>query len=89
MSCNISEALELVLQNRSIWNEVELQPFGKLTPEPIKGESKCIQGKLKTWKECIKTNFLSICPIQHVLQCNSNVMNRKKDFLNLLEGYKK
>ena len=29
----------------------------KLTTEPIKGEGKYVHGKLKTWKEHIKTNF--------------------------------
>ena len=58
MSFNVSEASEWVLQYRKIWNEVESQLCEKLTTEPIKGEGKYVHGKLKTWKEHIKTNFL-------------------------------
>ena len=39
----------------NIWNELESQLFEKLTAEPIKGSN--VRGKLKTWKERIKTNF--------------------------------
>ena len=42
-------------QYRNIWNEVESQLFEKLATEPIIG--KYVRGKLKTWKESIKTNF--------------------------------
>ena len=44
-----------MLQYRNIWNEVESQLFEKLATEPIKGMH--VRGKLKTWKESIKTNF--------------------------------
>ena len=57
MSFNVSEEKEWVSQYKKIWNEVESQLFEKLETEPIKGESKYIYGKLKTWKERIKTNF--------------------------------
>ena len=57
MSFNVSEAKEWVSQYKKIWNEVESQLFEKLATEPIKGEGKYVHGKLKTWKECIKTNF--------------------------------
>ena len=57
MSFNVSEATEWVLQYRNIWNEVESQLFEKLITEPIKGDGKYMHGKLKTWKDCIKTNF--------------------------------
>ena len=55
MSFNVSEAKEWVSQYKKIWNEVESQLFEKLATGPIKG--RCIYGKLKTWKERIKTNF--------------------------------
>ena len=55
MSFNVSDEKEWVLQYRSIWNEVESQLFEKLATEPIEG--KYVRGKLKTWKESIKTNF--------------------------------
>ena len=57
MSFNVSEAPEWVLQYRNIWNEVESQLFEKLATGPIKGEGKYVHGKLKMWKERIKTNF--------------------------------
>ena len=46
-----------MLQYRKIWNEVRSQLFEKLTTEPIKGEGKYVHGKLKMWKEPVKTNF--------------------------------
>ena len=55
MSFNLFEATEWVLQYRKIWNEVELQLFEKLITEPIKG--RYVYGKLKMWKERIKTTF--------------------------------
>ena len=57
MSFNVSEATEWVLQYRNIWNEVESQLFEKLATGPIKREGKYVRGKLKTWKDRIKTNF--------------------------------
>ena len=56
-SFNVSEEKEWVSQYKKIWNEVESQLFEKLAREPKKGEGKYVHGKLKTWKECIKTNF--------------------------------
>ena len=44
-------------QYRRFEMRFELQLFEKLTTEPIKGEDKYVHGKLKTWKERIKTNF--------------------------------
>ena len=55
MSFNVSEEKEWTSQYKKIWNEVELQLFEKLATELIKGKN--IHGKLKTWKESIKTNF--------------------------------
>ena len=57
MPFNVSEEKEWVSQYKKIWNEVESRLFGKLVTEPIKGEGKYVYGKLKTWEECIKTNF--------------------------------
>ena len=44
-------------QYKMIWNEVESQLFEKMATEPIKREGRYVNGKLKTWKERIKTNF--------------------------------
>ena len=57
MSFNVSEEKALVAQYEKIWNEVESQLFEKLANKPIKGGGRCIDGKLNTWKEQIKTNF--------------------------------
>ena len=55
MSFNVSEEKEWVPQYKKIWNEIESQLFGKLATEPIKDNH--VRGKLKSWKERIKTNF--------------------------------
>ena len=52
---NVSEEKGWTSQYKKIWNEVESQLFEKLVTEPIKG--KYVYGKLKMWKERIKTNF--------------------------------
>ena len=57
MSFNVYEEKEWVSQYKKIWNEVESQLFEKMATEPIKGEGRYAHGKLKTWKERIKTNF--------------------------------
>ena len=57
MSFNVCDGKEWVPQYKKIWNEVDSQLFQKLVTEPIKGEDKYVHGKLKTWKERIKTNF--------------------------------
>ena len=57
MSFNVSEAKEWVSQYKKIWNEVESQLFEKMATELIKREGRYVHGKLKTWKERIKTNF--------------------------------
>ena len=57
MAFNVSEEKEWVAQYKMIWNEVESQLFEKMATEPIKREGRYVNGKLKTWKERIKTNF--------------------------------
>ena len=56
-SFNVSGAKGWVSQYKKIWNEVESELFEKLATEPIKGREKDAHGKLKTWKERIKTDF--------------------------------
>ena len=51
MLSNFLELAEVLLHYPNLCNEVELQLFEKLTTDPIKAESKHIQGKLKGWKE--------------------------------------
>ena len=57
MSFNVPEGKEWVSQYKRIWIEIESQLFEKMAREPIKRESRYVNGKLKTWKERIKTNF--------------------------------
>ena len=46
-----------VIHYWNIWNKVELHLFKKLTTEPINDKGKYSHGKLKKWKERIKTIF--------------------------------
>ena len=71
MSFNVSEAREWVPQYKKIWNEVELQLFEKLTTESMKG--RYVHGKLKMWKEHIKTNFHGQ-DVPYGMYCNATVM---------------
>ena len=70
ISFNVSEEKEWVPQYKKILNDVEPQLFEKMTTEIIKSEGRYVNGKLKTWKERIKTNFHG----QHVpynMHCNA------------------
>ena len=57
MSFNVSVEKRLLSQYKKMWNEVESKLFEKMATEPIKIEGRYFYGKLKTWKERIKTNF--------------------------------
>ena len=57
MSFNVFEAKDWVSQYKKTWNEVESHLFEKLATRPIKEEGKYVHGKLKMWKERIKTHF--------------------------------
>ena len=71
ISFNVSEEKEWLSQYKKIWNEVESQLFEKLATEPIKG--KYVHGKLKTWKERIKTNFHSQ-DVPYNMYCNTTAV---------------
>ena len=71
MSFHVSEEKEWVSQYKKIWNEVESQLFEKLATEPIKG--RCVYGKLKMWKERIKTNFHGQ-NVPYDMYCNATAM---------------
>ena len=73
MSFNVSEAKEWVSQYKKIWNEVESQLFEKMATEPIKREGRYVNGKLKTWKECIKTNFHGQ-DVPYNMHCNATAV---------------
>ena len=73
MLFNVSDAKQWVLQYRNIWNEVESQLFEKLATGPIKGEGKYVHGKLKMWKERIKTNFHGQ-DVPYDMYCNATVV---------------
>ena len=57
ISFNVSEEKAWKTQSKKTWNEVESHLFEKLATELIKRECTCVNGKLKTWKGRIKTNF--------------------------------
>ena len=73
MSFNVSEEKEWVSQYKKIWNEVESQLFEKMATEPIKREGRYVNGKLKTWKECIKTNFHGQ-DVPYNMHCNATAV---------------
>ena len=73
MSFNVSEEKAWKIQYEKIWNEVELHLFKKLVTEPIKRKSKYVNGKLKTWKERIKTNFHSQ-DVPYNMHCNATAV---------------
>ena len=57
ISFTVSEEKAWKTQYEKIWNEAESQFFEKMATEPIKRESRYVNGKLKTWKERIRANF--------------------------------
>ena len=73
MPFKVSEEKEWVSQYKKIWNEVESQLFEKLVTEPIKGKDRYVHGKLKTWKERIKTNFHGQ-GVSHDMYCNATAV---------------
>ena len=73
ISFNVSEEKTLVTQYKKIWNEVESQLFEKLGTEPIKKEGRYVHGKLKPWKERIKTNFHGQ-DVAYNMHCNAMVV---------------
>ena len=72
MSFNVSEKNERGSQYKKIWNEVESQLFEKLVTKPIK-KGKYAYGKLKTWKERIKTNFHAQ-DVPYDMYCNATAV---------------
>ena len=60
-------------QYKKILNEVESQLFEKMVTEPIKREGRYVNGKLKTWKERIKTNFHGQ-DVPYDMHCNATAV---------------
>ena len=75
MSFNVSEEKEWVSQYKKIWIEVESQLFAKMATEPIKGEGKYVYGKLKMWKERIKTNLCGQ-DVPYDMYCNATAVSK-------------
>ena len=73
MSFNASEEEVWETQYKKIWNEVESQLFEKMATEPIKREGSYVNGKLKTWKERIKTNFHGQ-DVPYNMHCNATAV---------------
>ena len=64
---------EWVPQYKKIWNEIESQLFEKMATEPIKRESRYVNGKLKTCKEHRKTIFHGH-DVPYNMHCNATVV---------------
>ena len=73
MSFNVSVEKRLLSQYKKMWNEVESQVFEKMATEPIKIEGRYVYGKLKTWKERIKTNFHGQ-DVPYDMHCNATAV---------------
>ena len=73
MSFNVSEEKASKTQYEEIWNEVKSQLFEKMATEPIKRDGRCVNGKLMTWKEGIKTNF-HCQDISYNMHCNATAV---------------
>ena len=73
ISFNVSEEKEWVPQYKKILNDVESQLFEKMTTEIIKSEGRYVNGKLKTWKERIKTNFHGQ-DVPYNMHCNATAV---------------
>ena len=73
MPFNVSEEKEWFSQYKKIWNEVESQFFEKMATELIKREGRYVNGKLKTWKERIKTNFHGQ-DVPYNMHCNATAV---------------
>ena len=57
MSFNDSDEKSWKTQYKKIWNEVESELYEKMSTKLIKKEDRYVNGKVKTWKECIKVSF--------------------------------
>ena len=73
MSFNVPEEKSWKTQHKKIWNEVESQLFEIMVTEPIKREGRYVNGKLKTWKERIKTNFHGQ-DVPYNMHCNATAV---------------
>ena len=73
MSFNVFEEEAWKIQYKKIWNEVESQLFEKMLTEPIKKEGRYVNGKLKTWKERIKTDFHGQ-DVQYNMHCKATTV---------------
>ena len=74
MSLDVSEEKAWKTQYEKIWNEVESNLFEKLATEPIKREGRYVNGKLKTWKERIKTTFVHGPDVPYNMHCNATAV---------------
>ena len=58
----------------------------KMATEPIKVEGRYVHGKLKTWKECIKTNFHSQ-DVSYDMYCNAPALLNINSFYKQDKNY--
>ena len=73
MSFNVTDEKAWVAQYKKVQNEVESQLFEKTATEPIRKEGRDVNGKLKTWKERIRTNFHDE-DVPYNMHCNATAV---------------
>ena len=73
MSFNVFEEEAWKTQYKKIWNAVQSQLFEKMSTEPIKKEGRYVNGKLKTWKERIRTDFHGQ-DVPYNIHCNATAV---------------
>ena len=73
ISFYVSEEEAWKTQYKKIWNEIDSQLFEKMATESIKIEGRYVNGKLKTCKEHIKTNFHGE-DVPYNMHCNATVV---------------
>ena len=73
MSFNVTDEKAWVAQYKKVQNEVESQLFEKTATEPIQKEGRDVNGKLKTWKERIRTNFRDE-DVPYNMHCNATAV---------------
>ena len=73
MSFNVTDEKAWVAQYKKVQNEVESQLFEKTATEPIRTEGRDVNGKLKTWKERIRTNFHDE-DVPYNMHCNATAV---------------
>ena len=73
MSFKDSEEEASKTQYKKIWNEIESQLIEEMVTVPIKNEGRYVNGKLKRWEECTKTDFHGQ-DVPYNMHCNATAV---------------